>query len=112
MITTSIDRNAKSLWAFATTETGDVDCGLSASTYQIFQVFVSFAGGNGEIIKEAVIMENEEALLNCEQVRFCNLSVRVGLFLATYLSSYHVKAIKALKRARLGVASHLSTTPR
>ena len=29
-----------------------------------------------------------------------------------YLSSYHEKAINMLKRARLGVAGHLSTTPK
>ena len=33
-------------------------------------------------------------------------------YLVAYLSYYHEKATKALKRARFGVAGHLSTTPR
>ena len=32
------------------------------------------------------------------------------LYLATHLSFYHEKAIKALRPSRLGVASHLFTT--
>ena len=40
------------------------------------------------------------------------LLVQFFLYLVAYLSSYHEKAIKALYRARLEVASHLSTTPR
>ena len=39
-------------------------------------------------------------------------SEKVFLYLVAYLSSYHEKAIKATYRARLGVASHLSTTLR
>ena len=36
----------------------------------------------------------------------------LGLYLVAYLPSYHEKAINALQRARLGIAGHLSTTPR
>ena len=52
---------------------------------------------------------------SCKKLRLIsNFSklIRACFYSVAYLSSYHEKAIKALKRARLGVVGYRSTTLR
>ena len=70
------------------------------------------------ILEYAPIEITRSELKSCREVTMLTLWLNVViimlflLWLVAYLPSYHEKAIKTLQLACLGVASHLSTTPR
>ena len=63
--------------------------------------------------QKKVIIQVSFLIVGCE-IRFVKYTLGVFYFVFTVVAYlfYHEKAIKALQRARLGVAHHLYTTPR
>ena len=78
-----------------------------ASTAFIKRIRVSqgYTSNAALVLGLVVDLNNNSNYVETTQLQFL-------LSLAAYLSSYHEKAIKALSQAHLGVAGHLSTTPR